>query len=269
VAIYQTCPIELLKAGDAVLTCDENDADGELVLQRIEETFARTAYCLTVVTLRSSTGQTQTLHTTAEHPVYALGKGWIACGQIEPGDLLQEPLGGLTEILSVRHESHPDGVTVYNFRVAACHTYFVREAGSHAEPAWVHNTCTFDERALRWRDNDTGQFVSGDRIGRVTPKSGAKFGTTDFGNEHELIADWFEQQNPGVDFEFRIRPGQTGIDITVPKAQWRQVGFRYADIKPRTISGFNSFNEQVGNWGYRASIRAISYDANGNFYHGF
>jgi len=32
-----------------------------------------------------------------------------------------------------------EGVTVYNFRVAGTHTYFVREAGSLAEPVWVHN----------------------------------------------------------------------------------------------------------------------------------
>lgn len=34
---------------------------------------------------------------------------------------------------------HPEGITVYNFRVAEAHTYFVRGNDSTAEPVWVHN----------------------------------------------------------------------------------------------------------------------------------
>ena len=52
-----------------MLTCDEYDADGSLVLRHVEEVFARTAHRLTIISLRSSGGAVQTLQTTAEHPV--------------------------------------------------------------------------------------------------------------------------------------------------------------------------------------------------------
>jgi hypothetical protein len=158
---YTTCPIELLKAGDWVLTRDESDAEGELVLRQVEETFVRTAFRLQIITLRSSSGVEQTLQTTAEHPVYAMGKGWIASGEIQPGDQLAEPGGGTTTILASRKEIHRKGITVYNFRVQESHTYFVREAGSQAEPVWVHNAgAKYYTDVRQWRDPETGQFIS-------------------------------------------------------------------------------------------------------------
>ena len=104
----------------------------------------RTTYRLTIVTLRDSSGREQTIHTTAEHPTYVLGKGWIAAGQLKPGDTLAEPGGGVTTVTHVRREDHPEGLVVYNFRVAESHTYFVRAEGSDAEPVWVHNNACGD-----------------------------------------------------------------------------------------------------------------------------
>jgi len=103
---YLTQSIETLQPGQAVLTRDEHNPDGTLLLRHIEETFIRTAYHLQIVTIRSSTGIEQTLHTTAEHPFYVLGKGWIDCGDIKPGDQLQEPNGGLSTVLASCKEIH-------------------------------------------------------------------------------------------------------------------------------------------------------------------
>lgn len=136
---YMTCAIELLKAGDWVLTRDESDAEGELILRQIEEKFERTAYNLLFLTIRSSSGQTQTLTTTNEHPVYVEGLGWIEAIDLEPGQEVLEPDGGKSTVIATRHERHLEGVAVYNFLVNECHTYFVREQGSQAEPVWVHN----------------------------------------------------------------------------------------------------------------------------------
>jgi len=101
---------------------------------------ARTAFHLQTITLRSSTSIEQTLHTTAEHPVYVLGKGWIDSGKLAPGDQLHEPDRSSSTILASHKQIHRQGITVYNFRVHRSHTYFVREAGTNVEPVWVHNS---------------------------------------------------------------------------------------------------------------------------------
>ena len=72
---YLTVSIETLRAGDWVLTRDEHNPEGPLVLRRIEEVFENVAYQLQLVTLRSSNGQEHTITTTAEHRAYQLGEG--------------------------------------------------------------------------------------------------------------------------------------------------------------------------------------------------
>ncbi len=111
---------------------DEHDADGELVLRQVEEVFERTAYRLQIITLRSSSGIQQTLKTTAEHPVYAMQQGWVEAGKLKAGDTIAEPGGGISTIIAVRTERHPQGIAVYNFRVQDAHTYLLRAEGSTA-----------------------------------------------------------------------------------------------------------------------------------------
>ncbi len=131
---YLTVSIETLRAGDWVLTRDEHNPEGPLVLRRIEEVFENVAYQLQLVTLRSSNGQEHTITTTAEHRAYQLGAGWVAAGRFEPGDQIGEPCGAST-VLACRSERHAEGVRVYNFRVNASHTYFVRENPHPLRPA--------------------------------------------------------------------------------------------------------------------------------------
>jgi len=69
-------------------------------------------------------------------------------------------------------EYHPEGVKVYNFEVEGDHTYFVEDGTGSQTAIWVHNKCIFEEDIGRWRDLETGQFVSGNRIGKVTPRLG-------------------------------------------------------------------------------------------------
>jgi hypothetical protein len=73
--------------------------------------------------------------------------------------------------------------------------------------------------------------------GNVTPPQG-NFGSGNFGNAmHQNIADWLEEKFPNVNFDISIKPGQTGVDITVPDANVGTVGFKYGEIKPNTVSG--------------------------------
>jgi hypothetical protein len=46
--------------------------------------------------------------------------------------------------------------------------------------------------------------------------------------------------------------------------------FAHAEIKPLSASGEKKLRQQVWKWGYDPStVRAITYDANGNVYFGF
>jgi len=139
---YITAAIETLQVGDWVITRDEHDADGELALTQIAEKFERTAYHLRQLTLESSNGHSQTLPTTNEHPAYDPDTGlWRTAGEFAVGERFRELPGDESVVSQTVQENHREGVKVYNFRLVEGHTYFVRAAGSEAEPVWVHNTC--------------------------------------------------------------------------------------------------------------------------------
>jgi hypothetical protein len=46
----------------------------------------------------------------------------------------------------------------------------------------------------------------------------------------------------------RTRPGQTGIDAEYVGPADRNPGFKYAELKPYTESGYNEFLRQLENW---------------------
>jgi hypothetical protein len=74
----------------------------------------------------------------------------------------------------------------------------------------------------------------------------------------------------GVDLILRVKLGQRGIDVSVPKAHIARLGFAHAEIKPLSASGEKKLRQQIWKWGYDPStVQAITYDANGNVYFGF
>lgn len=106
-------------------------------------------------------------------------------------------------------------------------------------------------------------------IGSVVPPElppGKEFGT----EIHRLIGEWFEARYPGADLVLNTRPGQTGVDITVPLQSIPRVGFEFSEIKPPTNYGEMSYARQVPSWGLTpAQVQPIMYDYSGNFYRGF
>jgi hypothetical protein len=48
------------------------------------------------------------------------------------------------------------------------------------------------------------------------------------------------------DWVIRTKPGQTGVDATYQGK--KNLGFRHAELKPRSPYGFNEFNGQVDRW---------------------
>ena len=105
-------------------------------------------------------------------------------------------------------------------------------------------------------------------LGKVIPPPGLKPGTTTFGNEmHARIAEMLQKKYPDVAFEVRVRPGQTGVDITVVRGN---PGFKYAEIKPRNAAQQWNFNMQVKKWGFQpGEVKPFTYDANGSIFDAF
>jgi len=78
--------------------------------------------------------------TTAEHPFWVVGTGWVNANALAAGNTL---IGkDEQEVAISRVEDTGEWATVYNMRVADWHTYFVG-AAEWGFSVWAHNaTCT-------------------------------------------------------------------------------------------------------------------------------
>lgn len=74
--------------------------------------------------------------TTAEHPFWVEGEGWVAAGELSAGDRLRLADGGDALVASV--EDAGATAAVFNFEVDGWHTYHVGALG-----VWVHNADCF------------------------------------------------------------------------------------------------------------------------------
>jgi hypothetical protein len=136
-------PIEQFRAGDEILSRSEFDPDGPLAVKIVEQTFFLQAKVLSVKV------KDRQIHTTATHPFFVHGKGWVTAGHLRVGDKLSSHDGQWVTVEAVTDLN--EVATVYNLRVSDYHTYFVgsREWGFSV---WTHNTC-YEIRRLA-----SGQF---------------------------------------------------------------------------------------------------------------
>jgi hypothetical protein len=122
--------IDKLRVGDFVLSRNEDKPKGCLRPQAIERVFELSA---PIVEIRING---QTIETTAEHPFYVDGKGWVRAGELEPGDRLIGHTDQTVSIDAVIDTGRSEAV--FNIRIAEDHTYFVgRESWGFS--VWVHN----------------------------------------------------------------------------------------------------------------------------------
>jgi RHS repeat-associated protein len=124
--------IEELVVGDLVLSRDEFDPSGQVQPKVVEEVFVTEGLVWHLHTCG------QVIRTTAEHPFYVSGSGWVACNQLKVGDWLLTEDG-----LCVRVDDLLDtGLyeTLYNVRIADFHTYFVG-CDEWGFSVWAHNAC--------------------------------------------------------------------------------------------------------------------------------
>jgi hypothetical protein len=124
--------IEEFVVGDQLLSRCETGVDWPVTVREVEEVFVVTAQ---VVNLHVNG---QVIRTTAEHPFWVAGKGWVPASSLRVGDLLSSHDGRWVAVEAVVDTGEWE--TVYNIRVAEDHTYFV--AGDEwGFSIWAHNAC--------------------------------------------------------------------------------------------------------------------------------
>jgi RHS repeat-associated protein len=129
--------IERLEVGDEVWSRPEQEPGAAGEWKRVEELFVRSA---AVLALRVGG---QEVLTTAEHPFYIRGKGWLPAGMLEAGQEIAGKDGEWTAVEGVEDSGRYQ--TVYNCRVADFHTYFVG-GDEWAFALWAHNACVYQAK---------------------------------------------------------------------------------------------------------------------------
>ncbi len=81
------------------------------------------------------------LGTTAEHPFWVDGQGWVAAGELQVGDVLVSHTGELLKVEGLRDTDEVQ--TVYNLEVEEDHTYFVG-CDEWGFSVWAHNLCKYN-----------------------------------------------------------------------------------------------------------------------------
>lgn len=122
--------IESLVPGDTVLTADQDDLACRVVVGVVAQVFRRLA---PVGVVRAGG---RDVRMTPGHPLWVDGRGWVAAGELVPGDRVRGHDGRYTAVDAV--EPAGEAAVVYNVEVAGSHTFFVGGAG-WGFSLWVHN----------------------------------------------------------------------------------------------------------------------------------
>lgn len=110
-------PIEEIKIGDTVYSYNlETD---KVELNKVTNTLNRETQGIYEITANK-----ETIHVTAEHPFYVLGKGWTKAKDLNAGDQLKSSNRKLAVKIAAIKQTSTD-VVVYNIEVDGNHNYFV------------------------------------------------------------------------------------------------------------------------------------------------
>jgi hypothetical protein len=124
--------IENIRPGDLVLSRSEHDLRGIVESKVVEEVFANAG----AVWHLHAGGQV--IRTAATHPFFVAGRGWVACNELKIGDYLLNEDGTWVAVEDLLDTGEYE--TLYNFRVADHHTYFVG-CDEWGFSVWAHNAC--------------------------------------------------------------------------------------------------------------------------------
>ncbi|MDX1965266.1 MAG: polymorphic toxin-type HINT domain-containing protein, partial [Pirellulales bacterium] len=163
--------IEDIVPGDMVWAADPQS--GVSGPRRVVEVYRNPTHELLHLTLRGeSNGKNLpefSFVTTREHPFWTTNRGWVAAGELVPGDNVRRLDGTVGQVLGSAVQTLPTPITVYNFQVEGLHTYFVLPVaeGTPVEQDvaglafLVHNSC---------RDPETGRFATDPNKPPESPK---------------------------------------------------------------------------------------------------
>jgi len=119
--------IENIEAGDEVWAYDAET--GECGIKKVVQIFRNECTELAHVTIDG-----ETIDSSAGHPYYVVGRGFVHAQDLKTGDKVLLLDGSITEIERVELEHTKEPVKIYNFEVEDWHTYYVSESG-----VLVHN----------------------------------------------------------------------------------------------------------------------------------
>jgi hypothetical protein len=118
---------------DEVASCDEHDPKGQIVFKRVRGIVRNLAKIWHVQV------KGRHIRTTAEHPIFVWGKGFVPAHAIQSGDRFRSNDG---RMVAVEKVYETDAVEmVYNCVVEDYHTYFVAGGEHWGFSVWAHNTC--------------------------------------------------------------------------------------------------------------------------------
>jgi hypothetical protein len=124
--------IEDIKVGELVLSKDEKT--GKMTYKPVVQLFKNNNKQIYNVTTINEESTKETIGTTAEHPFWVDGHGWILAKDLKINDKLTSANGKFINVVSIKLDDQRQDT--YNFEVADYHTYFVGDNG-----VWVHNSC--------------------------------------------------------------------------------------------------------------------------------
>ena len=171
---YKT--IKEIQKGDEVYS--RNAETGETGFKEVEEVFCTTAHTIYHVWIDGK----EEIKTTAYHPVYVEGQGWVTAINLREGDAI-ETMDGMACITKIVKERHEEPVTVYNFHVKEWASYFVGEVrvyvhngedsghkGLHNVAAWIKHD-VYNEIRNKFGKNGVDKFVHSMKKGAVGKKN--------------------------------------------------------------------------------------------------
>ena len=217
-----TKPIEKVKTGDMVVS--RNARTGKTETKRVVNTIIH--YHIPTITLSFSSGER--IVTTAPHPFYVKGKGFVAAGQLAVGNAIVTRAGPPATIKRIVRTG---AKTVYNLTVDGDHTYFV---GTKDGGVWVHNACppnlaeVMKDAALKARQDEVNgplidRYVDLLNAGSEAPPIQVEEGTNIIIDGHNrYVAGMIQGRLPEIEW---IPQG----NVPRPSVPWDQV---YVDMTP-------------------------------------
>ena len=117
-----------------------NHETGKHEVRTVVEPYARTSDHLRILEFQTVAGQTQVINTTNEHPFFSVDrKAYVESQDLREGEHFQGPTGEVHTLTATAYEPHPEGIPVFNVKVADLHNYFVAPLASRGRPVLAHN----------------------------------------------------------------------------------------------------------------------------------